>query len=159
VVGKAKSSRGDFTASEDDNVLVQGIAGNTNALGFLPYAYYQPNADKLKAVAVDWEKDKLGPVLPSKETVINGTYNPLSRPLFIYVKKTAAARPEVAKFVEFYLTNASTLAAEVKYVPLPAKAYELALARFKARQTGSGFGGVPEVGLPIEEILRREPKN
>jgi phosphate transport system substrate-binding protein len=159
VVGKAKSSRGDFTASEDDNVLVQGIAGNKYALGFLPYAYYAPNSSKLKAVAVDWDKDQLGPVLPSAETVINGTYNPLSRPLFIYVKKTAADRPEVTKFVEFFLTNAPQLATEVKYVPLPAKAYEMALARFKSRETGSAFGGVPEVGLPVEEILKREPKH
>jgi len=158
VVGKAKSCRGDFTASEDDNVLVQGIAGNKYALGFLPYAYYQPNANKLRAVAVDWEKDKEGPVLPSAETVVNGTYNPLSRPLFIYVSKTAAARPEVDKFIEYYLTNVATLATEVKYVPLPSKAYEMALERFHARQTGTGFGGVPEVGLPVEEILKREPK-
>jgi phosphate transport system substrate-binding protein len=158
VVGKAKSCRGDFTASEDDNVLVQGIAGNKHALGFLPYAYYEPNSSKLKAVAIDWEKDNEGPILPSAETVIKGTYNPLSRPLFIYVSKTSAAKPEVEQFVDFYLKNVPTLAAEVKYVPLPAKAYEMAQQRFQARQTGSGFGGVPEVGLPVEEILQRSPK-
>jgi phosphate transport system substrate-binding protein len=78
--------------------------------------------------------------------------------LFIYVSKASAAKPEVGQFVDFYLKNVSTLAAEVKYVPLPAKAYEMAQERFNARQTGSGFGGVPEVGLPVEEILRREPK-
>ena len=158
VVGKAKSSRGDFTASEDDNVLVQGVAGNKYALGFFGYAYYPPNEDKLKAVAIDWEKDDEGPVLPSMETVLAGTYNPLSRPLFIYVNKASAERPEVQQFVEFYLTNVPELAAEVKYVPLPAKAYEMGLARFRANQTGTGFGGVPEVGLPVEDILAREPK-
>ena len=158
VVGKAKSSRGDFTASEDDNVLVQGVAGNKYALGFFGYAYYPPNEDKLKAVAIDWEKDDEGPVLPSMETVLDGTYNPLSRPLFIYVNKASAERREVQQFVEFYLTNVPQLATEVKYVPLPAQAYEMGLKRFREKQTGTGFGGVPEVGLPVEDILAREPK-
>lgn len=159
IVGKAKSSRGDFTASEDDNVLVQGIAGNKYALGFLPYAYFEPNTDKLKAVAIDWEKDEVGPTLPSLENVLKGTYNPLSRPLFIYVSRKSAERPEVQRFVEFFLTNVKDLAEEVHYLPLPPKAYEMGMKRFQERQTGSGFGGVPEVGLPVEEILMREPKH
>jgi phosphate transport system substrate-binding protein len=158
IVGKAKSSRGDFTASEDDNVLVQGVAGNKYALGFLPYAYFPPNADKLKAVAIDWERDDVGPVTPNTENVLKGIYNPLSRPLFIYVSKSAAERPEVQQFVEFYLTNATKLGQEVNYVPLPPAAYTMAHQRFQARLTGTGFGGVPEVGLPIEDILNREPK-
>jgi phosphate transport system substrate-binding protein len=159
VCGKAKSSRGDVTASEDDNVLVQGVAGNKHALGYFGYAYYPPNQNKLKAVAIDWEKDTEGPVLPSEETVLKGTYNPLSRPLFIYVSKTSAERPEVQKFTEFYLTNVPALAKEVKYVPLPAQVYEMALERFNKRETGSGFGGKSEVGLPIEELMKREPKH
>jgi phosphate transport system substrate-binding protein len=159
VCGKAKSSRGDFTASEDDNVLVQGVAGNKHALGYFGYAYYPPNKDKLKAVAIDWEKDQEGPVLPSEETVLKGTYNPLSRPLFIYISKKAAERPEVQKFTEFYLTNVPALAKEVKYVPLPPQIYEMGLERFNKRDTGSGFGGKPEVGLPIEELMKREPKH
>ncbi len=159
VCGKAKSSRGDFTASEDDNVLVQGVAGNKHALGYFGYAYYPPNQDKLKAVAVDWEKDQEGPVLPSEETVLKGTYNPLSRPLFIYVSKKSVERPEVQKFTEFYLTNVPALAKEVKYVPLPAQVYEMGLERFNKRETGSGFGGKSEVGLPIEELMKREPKH
>jgi len=158
IVGKAKSSRGDFTASEDDNVLVQGIAGNKYALGFLPYAYVQPNADKLKPVAIDWERDEQGPVVPNLDNVLKGIYNPLSRPLFIYVSKASAERAEVQQFVEFYLANAAVLAQEVNYLPLPSKAYEMALERFQARTTGTGFGGVPEVGLQVEEILQREPK-
>jgi phosphate transport system substrate-binding protein len=158
VVGQAKSSRGDFTASEDDNVLVQGVSGNKYSLGYFGYAYYPPNEDKLKAVAVDWEKDEAGPVLPSMETVLEGTYNPLSRPLFIYVNKKSAERAAVQQFVEYYLTEGPELAAEVKYVPLPPQAYEMGLERFRKRQTGSGFGGKPEVGLPVEDILRREPK-
>jgi phosphate transport system substrate-binding protein len=158
VVGKAKSSRGDFTASEDDNVLVQGVAGNKYALGYFGYAYYPPNEDKLKAVPIDWEKDEEGPTLPSMDTVLKGTYNPLSRPLFIYVSAKSAERPEVQKFVEFYLENVPQLASEVKYVPLPEQAYAAAKERFEKRQTGTAFGGVPEVGLPVEEILKREPK-
>jgi phosphate transport system substrate-binding protein len=160
VCGKAKSSRGDFTASEDDNVLVQGIEGNEFALGYLPYAYFDANRAKLKALQVDWEKDQEGPVGPSMEAVVQGKYNPLSRPLFIYVsKKSAAEKPEVRAFVDFYLSNAKQLAAEVKYLPLPDGAYAMAENRFAKMQTGSGFGGVPEVGLPVEDILKREPKN
>jgi len=159
VVGKAKSSRGDFTASEDDNVLVQGVAGNRYALGFLPYAYFPPNADKLKAVPIDWEKDDEGPVAPNLENVLKGKYNPLSRPLFIYVSKKSAERPEVERFVEFYLDNAATLGQEVNYLPLPEKAYDMAKERFRKREGGTGFGGVPEVGLHVEEILQREPKH
>jgi phosphate transport system substrate-binding protein len=96
-------------------------------------------------------------VLPSAEHVISGAYTPLSRPLFIYVNEQSAERPEVAKFVEFYLANAPALATEVQYVPLPEGAYAMAKERFSKRQTGSGFGGEPEVGLPIEEILKRTP--
>jgi phosphate transport system substrate-binding protein len=158
IVGKAKSSRGDFTASEDDNVLVQGIAGNKYALGFLPYAYVPPNADKLKAVLIDWEQDEVGPVAPNMENVLKGIYNPLSRPLFIYVSKASAERLEVQRFVEYYLANVAQLGQEVNYLPLPAAAYDMAVARFRQRQTGTGFGGVPEVGLQVEEILQREPK-
>lgn len=159
VVGKAKSSRGDYTASEDDNVLVQGVEGNKFALGYIPYAYYAPHSNRMKAVGVQWEKNKIKePVLPSPENVIAGTYNPLSRPLFIYVSKKSMDKPEVKEFVEFYLANVKTLATEVKYVPLTDPAYQMATDRLKALQTGSGFGGIPEVGLPIEELLRRTPK-
>jgi phosphate transport system substrate-binding protein len=159
ITGKAKASRGDYTGSEDDNVLVQGIEGNEYALGYIPFAYYAPNADCMKALPVDWEKDSQGPVAPSMENVLKGIYNPLSRPLFIYVSRKAAERPEVKEFVEFYLKHGAELVAEVKYLPLPAKAYEVGMARFKKLQTGTGFGGVPEVGLPVEEILQREPKS
>lgn len=159
VCGKAKSSRGDYTGSEDDNVLVQGIEGNKHALGYLPYSYYEPNKAKLKALGINWEKNTLGAVKPSLEAVVEGKYNPLSRPLFIYVnKKAAAERPEVKAFVDFYLANAKKLVAEVNYLPLPENAYEMARTRFKKLQIGSGFGGVPEVGLPVEDILKREPK-
>jgi phosphate transport system substrate-binding protein len=160
IVGKAKASRGDYTASEDDNVLVQGIEGSKFALGYIPYAYFQPQADRMKAVAVEWEKNSVkGPVLPNEENVLKGTYNPLSRPLFLYVNRKAADRPEVKEFIEFYLTAGKQLVKDVKYVPLPDQAYALALERFRQLRTGSAFGGVPEVGLPIEELLKREPKS
>lgn len=159
VVGKAKASRGDYTGSEDDNVLVQGIAGNRLALGYLPFAYYSPNTDKIKAVAVDAEQGDAGPVLPSLENVLAGRYNPLSRPLFIYVSNKSAERPAVSEFVEFYITHAKELTAEVKYLPLPDAAYQTVLKRFQTRQVGTAFGGTPEVGLRVEEILEREPKS
>ena len=159
IVGKAKSSRGDYTASEDDNVLVQGVEGNKFALGYIPYAYYAPHSNRMKAVGVQWEKNKVQEaVSPSPENVIAGTYNPLSRPLFIYVSKKSMDKPEVKEFVEFYLANVKALATEVKYVPLTDPAYQMATERLKALQAGSGFGGIPEVGLPIEELLKRTPK-
>ena len=155
VVGKAKSSRGDFTASEDDNVLVQGIANDKNALGYFGFAYYAENPTKLKAVAIDGGK---GPVMPSAKSVEDGTYNPLGRPIFIYVSKKAAAKPEVKEFVEYYLKNAAPLVKEVKYVPLPAKAYSTALEHFQKGKVGTVFGGGSEVGLKIEDLLKREAK-
>jgi phosphate transport system substrate-binding protein len=128
IVGESGKSRGDFTASEDDNVLVQGIAGDKYGLGFFGLAYFEENSDKLKLVGVD---NGTGPVAPSLETVKDGSYSPLSRPLFIYVSSTGAAKPEVQSFVEFYITNASELATEVGYIPLPAEEYEKQLAVFK----------------------------
>jgi phosphate transport system substrate-binding protein len=160
IVGKAKSSRGDYTASEDDNVLVQGVEGNKYALGYLPYAYFEPHKDRLKALGIEWDKNKVkGPVLPSPENVLAGTYNPLSRPLFIYVSRKSLDNPAVKEFVDFYLQNVGTLAKEVKYLPLPPGAYEMAKERVRSLQTGTGFAGVPEVGLPVEEILKRTPKS
>jgi phosphate transport system substrate-binding protein len=157
VVGKAKASRGDFTASEDDNVLVQGIENDANSLGYIPFAYYAPA--KMKALAVDWGKGQ-GCVKPSLENVLAGTYNPLSRPLFIYVsKKAAEAKPEVREFVEFAMTQSVPLIKEVKYLQLPDRAYELGLKKFKDGKTGTVFGGIPEVGVKIEDVVAREAKS
>ncbi|MCA9234779.1 MAG: PstS family phosphate ABC transporter substrate-binding protein [Planctomycetales bacterium] len=113
IVGEAKSSRPDYTRSEDDNVLVRGVAGEKGGLGYFGYAYYAENKDKLKLVAVD---SGAGPVKPSLETVMDGTYTPLSRPLFIYVNKKSLERPEVAEFVKFYLANAGEFASARGYV-------------------------------------------
>jgi phosphate transport system substrate-binding protein len=155
VVGKAKASRGDYTASEDDNTLVQGISNDKHALGYIPYAYYEPNQKRLKAVAVD---SGHGPVLPSRETVESGTYQPLSRPMFIYVNMKSAAKPEVKRFVEFYLAQAPTLVPQVKYVPLPRQAYELALAHFRTSKVGTAFQGASTIGMTIQDMLQREAR-
>ena len=155
IVGKAKSSRGDFTASEDDNVLVQGIANDRNALGYFGFSYYVENQNKLKAVPIDGGK---GPVTPSAKTVEDGTYQPLSRPIFIYVSKKSMDKPEVREFVEFYLKNAPTLVKQVKYVPLPQSIYTTGAEHLKKGKIGSMFGGEAEVGVKIEELMKREAK-
>lgn len=156
VNGKSKASRGDFTASEDDNVLVQGVSRDVNALGYFGYAYYYENKAKLKAVAIVNSKGKA--VLPSEQTVIDGSYNPLARPIFIYVSEKSYDKPEVRQFVEFYMKNAATLASEVKYVPLPAKAYKGNLEHLAKKKLGTVFGGEAEVGVTIDELLAREAK-
>lgn len=133
VVGESGSSRGDFTASEDDNVLVQGIAGDKYGLGFFGLAYYEENQDKLNLVPVDGGS---GPVSPNLETVSNGTYSPLSRPLFIYVNSTAAKHEEVQEFVKFYIENAPYLSKEVGYVPLPDEDYKTQSDKFNSFLAG-----------------------
>jgi phosphate transport system substrate-binding protein len=155
VNGKAKASRGDFTASEDDNTLVSGVVNNKSALGYFGFAYYAAHKDKLRAVAIDGGK---GPVLPSIENVINGTYAPLSRPLFIYVRDTAATRPEVREFVQFMMKQSSALVGEVGYVPLPQNAYELAWKHFENKKLGTVFGGHNQVGITIDQLLSMEAK-
>lgn len=158
IVEKAKSSRGDFTASEDDNVLVQGVSRDENALGYFGFAYYHENAGKLKAVAII-EKDGKPAVLPSLDTVMKGTYQPLARPLFIYVSNKAIEKAEVREFVEYYIKNAATLGKEVGYVPLGKADYALAMKNFNKRKTGTGFGGIPEVGVEMKDLLTREGKH
>ena len=153
--GKAKSSRSDYTPSEDDNVLVQGVASNVGAMGYFGYAYYEENKDKLRAIPIV-AKAGAAAVMPSPETVKNGTYQPLSRPLFIYVNATAAAfKPEVKAFVNYYLANAPKLVQEVKYVPLPTEDYTAVTAHFKSLKPGTGFNGTPEVGVKITDLLSR----
>lgn len=131
IVGKSGSSRGDYTASEDDNVLVQGIAGDKNGLGFFGLAYYEENKSKLKLVGV---KTESGVVIPTSETVKNGTYKPLSRPVFIYVSNASMARPEVSAFVRFYLDNASALVPDVGYIPLTDQEYQAESSKLKEPQ-------------------------
>ena len=156
VNGKAKSSRGDFTASEDDNVLVQGVSRDNNALGFFGFAYYDENKGKLKAVPIVNPKGKA--VMPSIDAVMAGEYEPLARPIFIYVSAKSMDRPEVKEFVEFYLKHGGKLAKEVKYVPLGDADYKHAMDNFSKKKTGTGFGGEAEVGVKVSDLLKRNPK-
>ena len=157
IVGKAKSSRGDYTASEDDNVLVQGVTRDVNSLGYFGFAYYVENAKKLKAIPIVEKADKPA-VLPSLENVINGSYQPLARPIFIYVNAKSVDKPEIKEFVEYYIRNAPKLVKEVKYVPLTDADYKHTLENFSKKKTGTAFGGEAEVGVKIADLLRRDPK-
>ncbi len=155
--GKSKASRGDFTASEDDNVLVQGVAQDVNAIGYFGFAYYAENQQRLKAVPIV-EKAGKPPVAPSEAAVLDGSYQPLSRPIFIYVNLKSLGKPEVREFSEYYMKNAATIAKEVKYVPLPAKAYAVGLEHIAKGKKGTVFGGKNEVGVRIDDLLAREAK-
>ncbi|WP_374035562.1 PstS family phosphate ABC transporter substrate-binding protein [Bdellovibrio bacteriovorus] len=159
VVGKSKSSRGDYTASEDDNTLVTGVSNDLYALGYVPLAYYEENKGKLKVVAIvggDKAPKKNEAVLPARETVENGSYFPLSRPIFIYVSEKSMAKAEVKEFVNFYISKSFEIVPQVKYVPLPAKAYDMVKEHVKKNKLGTVFGGHSEVGLKIEELMKRE---
>lgn len=157
IVGKAKSSRGDYTASEDDNVLVQGVSRDIGALGYFGFAYYIENKAKLKAVKIVNPKTKLA-IEPNADSVAASTYIPLSRPLFIYVAAKSLDKPEVANFVEYYLTNGGKLSKEVKFFPLSPADYMHAKTNVKIRKTGTAFGGIPEVGVKVNDLLKRNPK-
>ena len=152
VNGTARSSRTDYTPSEDDNVLVQGVANNPGGLAYFGMAYYEENHNRLKAIAVDGGN---GPVLPNRQTVENGSYSPLSRPIFIYVNAGALRRPQVQQFVQYYINNAAVVSARVGYVPLPASAYAAYLQRAQRRTPGTAFGGRAVIGASIEEVVNR----
>lgn len=125
--GKSQASRSDFTASEDDNVLVMGVAGDKYALGYFGYAYYKENQSRLKVVPIDGGD---GPVKPTETSINDGSYKPLSRPIFIYVSNKGSQKPEVKEFVRFYLKNAAVLSKEVGYIPLPDSSYENSLKAY-----------------------------
>ena len=158
IVGKEAQSRGDYTSSEDDNVIVQGVSTDEVALGYFGYAYYEQNKDKLKLVAID-DGDSTngeGPIAPSPETVAGGTYRPLSRPIFIYAKVKALERAEVRDFVDFYLTKGAALVREVGYIPMTDRELELARARFTTRKTGTMFTGTESHSeVTLEQRLAR----
>lgn len=155
IVGKSKASRTDYSASEDDNVLVQRIANERDALGYFGYGYFVQNQKRLRAVPIDGGK---GPVAPSVKTVEDGTYKPLSRPLFIYVSRKSLDGAEMRQFIAFYLARASQIVTQLKYVPLPARGYELAIERVRNGSHGTAFGGKAEIGMTIESLLKHEPK-
>ena len=153
VVGKTGNSRNDYTASEDDDVLVSGISKDSNALGYFGYAYYEQNQDKLKALGIDNGK---GAVLPSKETVEKAEYQPLSRPLFIYVNIKSAQKKEAVKdFVNFYIEKAPQVVSSVGYVALPQEAYYLDEVHFTRGKAGTVFEGEARLDLTIGEVLRK----
>jgi phosphate transport system substrate-binding protein len=157
-VGKEGASRGDFTSSEDDNVIVQGVASDELALGFLPLAYVEANREKLKIVPVEDGKadNGAGPITPSAQTVRDGTYQPLSRPLFIYVSRKAADRPEIQQFVQMFFDR-TDLIKEVGYIELTPQIYELARKHFADKKTGTAFGeGGSQVGMTLEQLLAKE---
>ena len=152
--GEEGASRGDYTATEDDNVTINGVGGDADALGYLGLAYLTENAGKVKAVQIRQADGSC--VGPSAATARNASYQPLSRPLFYYVsKKSADERPHVAAFIKFAFdpTHAEPLVSEVGYVPLPTAAYPLAIAKFEARRTGSFFDGGSKVGVTAEDLV------
>ncbi len=152
--GESGASRSDFTASEDDNVLVQGIAGDEAALGFFGFAYYDNNKDRLKLLSINDTGRGTGCVAPDLNTISTGAYAPLSRPLFIYVRADRKDNPSVSSFVEFYLDQAAVLAEEVGYVALPQEAYVLVQERYRNNVTGTAFMHA-EPGVTTVEILQR----
>ncbi|NJL83468.1 MAG: PstS family phosphate ABC transporter substrate-binding protein [Chloroflexaceae bacterium] len=153
IVGESGASRSDYQGSEDDAFIVRGVVGKPNALGYFGYAYYEENRAKLRALAID---NGAGPVYPSAETVKNNQYQPLSRPLFIYVNAKAASRPEVRDFIEFYLSHARDYAKVVGYVPLTDELYALALDRFQNGKVGTVFAGKSQISLSLKELLEKE---
>ena len=151
VNGASQASRGDFLASEDDNVLVIGISGDRNGLGYFGYAYYEENADRLKLVAIDGGG---GCIAPTPETINNGRYAPLSRPLFIYVRADVVNEPHIKGFIEYYLSAAAReLVSETGYIPFPERVYQLGAAKFRSGATGAAFGGDNRLHGTVEEVL------
>lgn len=158
IVGEEGAKGGDYTSTEDDNLLIFDLATDTYALGFFGMAYHENHKDRLKLVPIDDEKGSngKGAIRPTYDNVAKGTYQPLARPLFIYINKKSAAKPEVKRFIEFYMKHGARISKEAGYVALPEKAYGLALERFEKGATGSVFdGGGSQVGVKIEDILKR----
>ena len=156
VTGKSKSSRGDFTASEDDNILVKGVSTNQFGLAYFGFAYYEENKSKVRAVPIVNKDGQT--VYPSERSVMDGSYNPLARPIFIYVNAASAKKPEVKQFIEFYMKNAATISRDVKYVPLPDKVYQTNITNLNRGRVGTVFGGHAKVGMTIEELVNAEIK-
>ncbi len=156
VVGEAGASRSDYAASEDDDVLVEGVSQDPNALGYFGLAYYEQHTDEMKAIAID---SGSGPVLPSKGTVVGAIYQPLSRPLFIYVNAVSAQNNlALRQFIDFYLAEASEAVGKVGYVPLPEEAYHIDKVTFHRGEVGTVFEGKSQFSLTIPELLRKQAR-
>jgi phosphate transport system substrate-binding protein len=152
IVGRSRSSRTDYTPTEDDNVTVQGVASNPGGMGYFGLAYLHENQGRLRGLAID---NGSGPIEPNVQNAENGSYNPLSRPMFIYVNAAALRRPQVQQFVQFYVNNAGRFATQVGYIPLPANAYQTYLQRTRQRTQGTAFGGRQAIGITIAELMAR----
>jgi phosphate transport system substrate-binding protein len=158
ICGKEDASRGDYTSSEDDNVIVTGVSGNEGALGFFGVAFYEANKSKLKVLSIDDEKAEngAGPQAPTPDNVVSSHYSPLSRPLFIYVRKDALQNPEVDTFVAFYLNNMNALVSEVGYIPLQPQVVEKVKNRYTTKTEGTMFSGSSsKAGIDISELLNK----
>ena len=156
IVGEAGASRSDVTKSEDDDVLVEGVSQDPNALGYFGLAYYEQQAQQMKAVAVDSGE---GAVMPSTETVEQARYQPLARPLFIYINAATARENEaLVRFAEFYLENAPQVASEVGYIPLPEEAYQINEVTFYKGEVGTVFEGQSQFNVTIPELLRKQAR-
>jgi len=156
VVGKARSQRTDYADSEDDDVIVRGIANDPHSLGYLPFAYVAKNRERLKVLKVSYTTPEC--VEPTEANVLSGRYRPLSRVLFMYVSKKEAQKVEIKDFVEFFLSHAGTAAHNVAYVPLSDDAYARARDRFRAGKAGTAFDGAPGDGLRLKDLFKREPQ-
>ena len=157
VIEESKAIRGDFTASEDDNVLVKGVSGDKGGIAYFGLAYYEENKNLLKAVAIKNKKGNF--IIPELKTIMNGSYNPLSRPLFIYINaEKVNSDPKVKKFVEFYIKHAATLSEEVGYVPFSKEEYAAITNHYKTQQIGSAYKK-PKIGLSVKQILELSAAN
>jgi phosphate transport system substrate-binding protein len=153
VTGTARSSRSDYTASEDDNTLVQGVAQDELALGYIPFAYFEHNHDKLSSLAI--KDGSKAAVTPSPQSIADGSYTPFSRPVFLYVSTPALAKPDVESFAKYYIKNVPVLSKQVGYVPLPAKIYSLVDNILKSRKTGSLYENADH-SLSLEVLLSKK---
>ena len=157
VIEESKAIRGDFTASEDDNVLVKGVSGDKGGIAYFGLAYYEENKNLLKAVAIKNKKGNF--IIPELKTIMDGSYNPLSRPLFIYINaEKVNSDPKVKKFVEFYIKHAATLSEEVGYVPFSKEEYAAITNHYKTQQVGSAYKE-PKIGLSVKQILELSAAN
>ena len=157
VIEESKAIRGDFTASEDDNVLVKGVSGDKGGIAYFGLAYYEENKNLLKAVAIKNKKGNF--IIPELKTIMDGSYNPLSRPLFIYINaEKVNSDPKVKKFVELYIKHAATLSEEVGYVPFSKEEYAAITNHYKTQQVGSAYKE-PKIGLSVKQILELSSAN
>ncbi|MCW6035969.1 PstS family phosphate ABC transporter substrate-binding protein [Spirulina subsalsa FACHB-351] len=156
VMAEIKISRKDYVGNEDDNLTVQAVSQDVNALGYFGLAYYEQNQHRLKALAID---NGNGAILPSRETVADATYQPLGRPLFIYVNLAMAQKnPKLQEFIRFYLDNGERIAEKIGYIPLPEEAYELGKVILYKGEVGTVFGGKSQFDLTLPDMLRQPAK-